>query len=300
MTYNEFKRLADRAIAESRVKAGTIYNGKIALDQDDANALTAITSVSICVCTIAKDYCFRFYELLNATRNADKRSRYGLKETFATDGKVRAMNNRLLSLIKDFDHQLNDFGNGRTDEVLMMCDAIDRAEEMLDPILQAYRRLIMKRITTKTLSTCLDPVLFGQLIMAFVMLSICNSVYGTIIYEKNFPIVKQFHDFDFLKMNRLFDQMQKLLLVLDFHDTNMSELKTNINALVREKEAQQMADDIIYMIFSLDFHRELLLASNQGIDVKPAPHESMFASLDKYTLTIDEYAAKYNNLYLAV
>ena len=292
MTYDEFKKMADSILEVNSIKPNTYHKGKIIASEEDAPYIKILLALSICFGAIVNDYCFHFSELLLATGDASKSERYGIKETFCKDGVVRSMANKLSKLCTEYVRNMNVFGAGE-EESLKMCDCIDKAEELLEPITSAYKRMLLWKLTRKTLSTPYDPFLLEHMVMSFVLLSIAKMVWQNLEY--NFKDIADKHKF--LKMQAIFDQMNKIWSKVEFHDDKMRVLTLNINTLVSCKEAREIADDIIAMVFSYDFHRELMKISCPEQKIEPRHHLSFLPSLDKITLTIEEFAQKYNSKY---
>lgn len=297
MTYEDFKAIMD-------YRPQLPKSGKVPMPKERIFVLETCLTMLVTLDALSVQYVQKFHDMVKGSGSEIDREWYGTVQPFANDGKVRSMNNRLHKLIKQFEAELYGICKKSTEDdeafFASIADAMDATEEVLEAPAAAYSRLLEKRISEGNGDTKpLDPKLLSALLRCIVFCDMSANVYDNITSKSNFEIVGREPRYKFLRLDRIFNQIIKMLTYMDFKDTEGKPLAYDLTGLKMSKESLEIADDIFHILYSAEYIGVMIKArSGRELKVGDAEFKSIIESFEKDTLPIWQYTEKYKNKYL--
>lgn len=235
---------------------------------------------------------YKLCDMLDSTRSEKGLRKYGIKHQYATNGSIRAVIGALRNRLSKYDKKLLLLIRGHYTDI---ADAMDAAQDVLDPVFDAVERFVLSETSRKTCSTPDEPVLLAQCISCLIFLDMSSTLFDDITSENNFHELNSDNAYIFLRMNQLYEQLKKIVLYLPWTDTDGDPLHFNMDSVIRSEAVAESLKDIFYMVYSAEF-ADIILEARGGIETKFSEHFKSF--VDRFvpdTLTIEEYKLKYIN-----
>lgn len=293
-SYEDFKKL---------VEAKVVYTSDTEIAQIKTRQYLRHTSISIVVCisAIAVQQIYCFLNLLDRSSKEEYRQQNDLTQNFVASGNIRSMIHKMRKLLDEWATNTDRICRSVVDVKdysTKFADSIDYAEETISPIIAALRRYV-----TKYLSEYKEPrpdnnSLILELSMAIYLCDLSRHLFDSITSRKNFPILRDERDYNYLSLSKIWNQLFKIQSDLDIRDSDGKPTRFSIYNMLTTADVDAISDDIMYIVYSSEFSDKLyLIQTGIDLELRNSEYKSLIDSFESKTKSIRSTCNKYRKMY---